>query len=389
MKSVVLRAPMLTQSGYGVHSRQVARWLIEKHESKSIKLFCQCVNWGSTPWKLNQDDENGLIGKVMECSRPAPAQPDISFQIQLPNEWDINLAKFNVGITAGVETDICNPNWIDAINKMDLVIVPSKFTKETLERSGNVKTKIEVIPESFIDEVEDDNLEEYFDFKTDFNYLIFGQLTSNNPEDDRKNIFATVKLLCDMFKDDKDVGLVLKTNGGRGTKIDRLNLNKQITGLIGNIRSGPYPKVYLLHGDLSPTEVTSLYKHKNVKALVSLTRGEGYGLPLLEASACELPVIATNWSGHLDFLNQEKDGFMKVKYDLKNVSDSRVDNNIFIKGAKWAQPQEKSAREAISSLRKYPSIYEKRAKSLARKIKDKYSFTQVKKIYDDVCGEIL
>jgi len=80
MKSVVLRAPMLTQSGYGVHSRQVARWLIEKHESKSIKLFCQCVNWGSTPWKLNQDDENGLIGKVMECSRPAPAQPDISFQ---------------------------------------------------------------------------------------------------------------------------------------------------------------------------------------------------------------------------------------------------------------------------------------------------------------------
>jgi len=380
---------MLTQSGYGVHSRQIARWLMEKHESKKIDLFCQCVNWGSTPWKLNSEDEDGLVGKVMARSLPPQGQTDISFQIQLPNEWDTNLARFNVGVTAGVETDICNPAWIDAVNKMDLVIVPSKFTKETFERSGNVTTEIKVIPESFIDEVVKDELEECFNFKTDFNFLIFGQLTSNNPEDDRKNIYSTVKLLCDMFKDDKDVGLVLKTNGGRGTKIDRLNLKKQISDLISSIRKGPYPKVYLLHGDLSPVEVSSLYKNENVKALVSLTRGEGYGLPLLEAAAAELPIIATNWSGHLDFLTQAKDGFMRVKYDLKEISDSRVDNNIFIKGSKWAQPQEKSARENISTFRKYPSIYEKRSKVLAEKVRGKYSFGQIKKIYDNEFGEIL
>jgi len=389
MKSVILRAPMLTQSGYGVHSRQITRWLIENHDQNKINLFCECVNWGSTPWKVNRDDENGLIGKVMDLSRPSPKNADISFQIQLPNEWDTNLAKFNIGITAGVETDICNPQWIESINKMDLIIVPSKFTKETFEKSGDVKTEIKVIPESFIDEVLETADLGIFDFNTSFNYMIFGQLTSNNPEDDRKNIFSTVKLLCDTFKDDENVGVILKTNGGRGTKIDRLNITKQVTDLISKIRTGSYPKIYLLHGDLSPKEVSALYKNKKIKGLVSLTRGEGYGLPLLEAAAADLPIIATNWSGHLDFLNQAKDGFMKVKYDLKELNPTRLDNNIFMKGARWAQPQEKSATEALLNLRKYPSIYQKRAQKLGKKIRENYSFEQIKKLYDEHCGDLI
>ena len=56
-------------------------------------------------------------------------------QLQLPDEWDSNLAKKNIGVSAFVETDRCNPQWIDKCNEMDAVIVPSKFTDQLKRRN--------------------------------------------------------------------------------------------------------------------------------------------------------------------------------------------------------------------------------------------------------------
>mgnify|MGYP003388122235 CR=1 FL=1 len=387
MKKVVIRGPLITQSGYGVHSRQVARWLIEKSNASQIDLVCQCTNWGTTPWKLDENLDSGLIGEIMKHSRSVNHKFDVSIQIQLPNEWDTKLGSYNVGITAGVETDICNPSWVDSINKMDLVIVPSEFTKKTFINSGKVTTPIKVIPESFIDEILEEDLADPFTFTSDFNFLIFGQLTSTNPQDDRKNIFNTVKTICDTFKNDDDVGIILKTNGGRGTKIDRLNIKNQFESLVDSVRQGPFPKITILHGDLSPKEVASLYRNKKVKCLVSMTRGEGYGLPLLEAAASGLPVIVTGWSGHTDFL--KGDGYLKLKYSLVPVSKSRIDKNIFVDGSKWAEPDVKSTIESLSKFRKYPSMYEKRAKNAAQSIKKEYCFSAIRSQYNEAFGEIL
>ena len=156
---------------------------------------------------------------------------DISFQLQLPNEWNPSLANYNVGLTAAVETDVCNPSWIESCNRMDAVIVPSKHAAECLNRSGKLKNPPIVVPESFCDSILDFSKEQTSvalpRFSTNFNFLIFGQLTGDNPYNDRKNIFFTVKWICETFKDDKDVGIVIKTNVGRNTKIDR-NKTKQI-----------------------------------------------------------------------------------------------------------------------------------------------------------------
>ena len=111
MKKVILRAPVLTQSGYGVHCRQVARWLIEKADKKEINLAIQCVPWGDTTWYMDSDEFDGLIGKIMKYSVATQEKADVSFQVILPNEWDPEIANYNVGITAGVETDRCNPEW--------------------------------------------------------------------------------------------------------------------------------------------------------------------------------------------------------------------------------------------------------------------------------------
>ena len=292
-KNVVIRAPLLSYSGYGVHSRQIFKWL---HEREDIDVRTQVVQWGNTTWMINPNLQNGLVGNIMSRTGiPDRESFDLSFQVQLPDEWDPNLAKFNFGVTAGVETLTCNPGWIEHCNKMDAIIVPSEHTKKCLLNTGHISVPLFVVPESYIEEIEDRNIPPLdIDIKTSFNFLLFGQLTGNNPENDRKNMFYTLKWLCEEFKDDPEVGIIIKTNSGRGTHIDRELTSRMVEAALSNTRKGPYPKVHILHGNMSSREVAGLYRRPDVKCMVALTRGEGFGLPLLEASASGLPVIASN-----------------------------------------------------------------------------------------------
>ena len=96
--------------------------------------------------------------------------------------------------------------------------------------------------------------------------------------------------------------------------------------------------IYLLHGDLAEAEMHSVYNHEKVKCLISLSHGEGFGLPLLESAACGLPVMTTNWSAHLDFLNLGK--FIPINYKLIDIPERKVDGRIFVENTKWAEPLE-------------------------------------------------
>jgi glycosyltransferase involved in cell wall biosynthesis len=387
-KKVLLRGPFLTNSGYGVHSRQLARWAVSRSSDWDVKF--QVLPWGITPWILDRDQESGLIGQIMDRTGINEQDRfDISIQVQLPNEWDHSLARINVGVTAGVETDVCNPEWVPACNKMNAVIVPSSHSRNSFIKTGatGLRSPIYIVPESFYDEILQDPDPLDIDFSTDFNFLIFGQLTGNNPENDRKNIFYTLKWMFEEFKNDSNVGIILKTNSGRTTKIDRAVTERLVRQLTGEARSGVNPRVHLLHGSMSNREVSGLMRHPKVKALVSLTRGEGYGLPILEAAASGLPVIATNWSGYTDFLGQED--FTPVDYTLAPIHKSRVDGKIFVEGARWAQVDEINARKKMRKLYQKPSMPFHRAKEAAKRIKRDFSFESISKKLDETFGEIL
>ena len=387
MKKVLLRAPLLSQSGYGVHSRQVLRYLLQNN----LEVDTQIVPWGITPWCVDAKADNGIVGEALKRSAPGSKKDyDVSLQVQLPNEWDASLAKKNVGITAGVETSFCNPTWTSVhCSKMDLVIVPSLHTKQSMLSQSYTQTDIKVVPETFFDEVlrSPEGLTEIDNLDTDFNFLAVGVLTGLSPENDRKNTMYLIKWFLEEFKDDKEVGLIIKTNQGRETSIDRkltYDLLRQITK---EIRVGDFPRVYLLHGNMDRTDMNSLYKHEKVKAFISATRGEGFGLPFIEAAACDLPVLATGWSAHTEFLNLGK--WISFDYKLKEIPKSRIDNQIFAPGMQWAEVDEIDLKKKMRKFRNSSRIPKEWAVETGKAVREEYSWKKVCEKYDAALGEIL
>jgi len=392
MKTVLLRAPLLSQSGYGVHARQVARWLFDRADKNgNLDITTELLNWGGTPWYVDTYAQNDLIGRCFQASATQKQKKlyDVTIQLQLPNEWCPELGKVNIGMTAGVEADRCNPKWIEHVNKMTLVIVPSEFTKSVFMNSGKVTTPIVVVPEAFFDKILESSTVEPLDFKTDtaFNFLVFGQITGGDAATDRKNLPFTLKWLFEVFADKPDVGIVLKTNMGRYTKADEFLCKQQLTGLLSQVNKGTNPKLYLLHGEMNDEEVVRLYKHPSIKALVTLTHGEGFGLPILEAAASGVPVIASGWSAHTEFLGQGK--YIKVDTKVGAVPPGRFDNEIWMPGSQWGIADEEDFKKRVLKFYENSTIPKQWAEELQGKLLKTHSFQAISTAYDAVLGSVV
>ena len=402
MKNILVVGPLLSISGYGYHSRQIFDYFFNQ---KSVKVNCAILPWGNTSWFVNNTAEDGLIGNIINSAVDIKSitrnEYDLAIHVQLPNEWNTNFAKKNIGVSAYVETDICSKKWIDKTLSMDLVVVPSNFTKNVIINSSSddyqrkiLDKKISVVAEYYhvnFDKKEKNeclNLNKLLNsIKTNFNYLTVGQLTSESEDCDRKNLVETLRYFCNHFKDNKDVGLVLKTSIGRSTTRDKNKTKDIFSNIIKEIKGdSEYPKIYILHGDLSIDELHTLYSHNKVNCYLTLTKGEGYGLPLLESARCGLPIIATNWSGHLDFLNQD---FLQVDYDLVTIPNEKVDNNIFIENSKWAKVKKNSIKKQLEFSQKNYEKINKVAKTLKTKITESFCKKEVIKKYDKIFKEYL
>jgi glycosyltransferase involved in cell wall biosynthesis len=388
MKTVLLRAPLLTHSGYGVHARQIAKWLFRvASETHELDITTESLPWGRCHLIVDPEAEDGIIGQIIQASNNKKNFYDITIQLQLPNEWNPFLGNFNIGVTAGVETDICNPAWIDCINRMDMIVVPSEFTKQTFLNTGEIKVPLVVVPEAFPETFASNPVKLDLGLKTKFNFLLVGQLTGNNTENDRKNLPYSIKWFAETFAGCPDVGVIIKTNSGALTQVDKRNVTGIFSKLVGEVSKPNGPTFYLLHGHMSDEEMHGLYTHPDIKALVTLTHGEGYGLPILEAAACGLPVIATNWSGHLEFLKHGK--FIAIEHTLATIPTSRVDNQIFMPTAKWAMPLEADVKYRLKKFYSGSVMPKQWATELAAKIKELYSFEAVARTYSSLLDKTL
>lgn len=395
----VVRAPCATRSGYGDMSRDIIRHLIE-YDKYDVKVVS--VNWGETP--MNALDPNNPKDKMILdrfLTGPLTRQPELFVTITIPTEFE-QIGKYNIGITAGIETTIAAPQWIVACNKMDVVFTISEHSKNVLMNSkfqqkhpngqmlGNIELQkpVEVL-HNCIDqaifkklEYEADVLpsikETLADIPEKFCYLFVGHWLRGDLGEDRKNVGMLVKVFLETFKQVKDralPALILKTSGGNFSILDKreiLNKIDMIRKTVALAEGQTLPNVYLLHGELSDDEMNSLYNHPKVKAHVSLTKGEGFGRPLLEASVSGKPVIVSGWSGHTDFLNTED--AVLIGGELKPIHQSSVWDGVLIKESSWFAPDLQQAANGMAAVFMDYDNFRKKAHKLGKENFRKFSY---------------
>jgi glycosyltransferase involved in cell wall biosynthesis len=389
-KKLLYVSPILSRSGYGDHAREFAEFLTNHADDYEIHMIG--TPWGHNPQTGLQANEelNDKLKNMFVDSKDVYDFYDVYIQLGLPPEFK-RLGTYNIGITAGVETSKVNLPFIRGCNQMDKVIVPSTFTKESFENSiyenENIKleTNIDVVPEyavsSFYETTPNSPIKELDNINEDFCFLFVGQWTSS-PTDDggRKNISSLIKSFGTAFASyDKRPALVLKTNGTNFSTSDYYDMQGKIKEQLDNFTPEARPNVYLLHGELNAAELKSLYSHDKIKAFATHTRGEGFGRPILEATLCGCPVIAPNWSGHLDFLDSDKS-------ELVNCSQIKVgiSNDLFCEDSTWANINETDSANSMKKIFDDYDTHKKQAVLLQKTNLKKFSKESVFKQYEEL-----
>lgn len=401
-KTCIISCPIDTYSGYGARSRDLAKALINLYPDWDIKLLSQ--RWGNTRFGyLLNHNESDLVSKLIGSFE---GSPDVWIQVTIPNEFK-SAGKYNIGITAGIETTVADYTWIQGCNRMNLVLVSSKHSKDVLtqytyelkdNKSGQVdklKTSVPVevlfegvditkyFPQS---DVKDSEIGIALDAMPESSaFLILGHWLQGSFGQDRKNMGGTIKAFLEAFKDrPSPPALVIKTQSATASITDRASMLEKIREAISKVSAKTLPNVYLMHGELSDSDVNSLYNHPKIKAMITLFKGEGFGRPLLEFAAVNKPIICSYWSGPVDFLDNEFTYFVGGKLEL--VHKSALAANIILENSSWFTANE---AEAIKAYKEVYTKYNKAIVSAKRqgyKVRTKFSMEsmeqELKKLLD-------
>jgi glycosyltransferase involved in cell wall biosynthesis len=364
----IISCPIDTYSGYGARSRDLVKSIIEL-DKYDVKILSQ--RWGQTPFGFVNDHpewhflKNHMINSLNQ-------KPDIWAQITVPNEFQA-IGKFNIGFTAGIETTLCAAPWIEGMNRMDLNIVSSEHSKQvflnskfnkvdpkTNQNIGVVEMQkpIEVLLEganlNIYKPIEEDEITELNLLKDinsipeDFAFLSVGHWMQGSMGEDRKNIGVTLKSFYETFKNKKkQPALILKTSSVNSSYMDRREIMKRVNAVRSSCE-GKLPNVYILHGNFTNEEMNELYNHPKIKAMVSHTRGEGFGRPLLEFSLVNKPIICSGWSGQLDFL--QNDFTLLLQGALTNVHPSAQQKDMILAESQWFQPNPQEIHRAYKEI---------------------------------------
>jgi len=399
-----ISCPIDTYSGYGARSRDLVKAIIDV-DKYNVKVIPQM--WGNTPWGFIGDNpEWGFLKKYLWDQPQLPKQPEVWMQITIPSEFQ-PIGKFNIGVTAGIETTISPGDWIEGINRMDLTLTSSEHSKKvfidtvlakvdqrTNQQIGEAKVEkpIEVLFEGANTEIyksldKVDSFPELNDIKEKFAFLFVGHWINGNLGEDRKNVGLLVKAFYEVFKGKKDKpALILKTSQVGSSYLDRDEILKRINLIKKTVNSTDLPNIYVLHGEFSDTEMNELYNHSKIKAMVNFTKGEGYGRPLLEFSLSKKPIITTNWSGQIDFLHSEFTTLLPGT--LTDVHPSAA-NQWLLKESQWFSVDLGRAGIAIKDVFEDYKKYIDGAKRQAYRSKTEFSWDKMKDKVDELLTQYL
>ena len=388
-QNLVISCPASSRSGYGDHSRDIIRSLIAM-DKFNVSVMDQ--RWGNCPRTgLLTDDQ---ITPLLLPPGPLKGQPDIWIQVTVPNEFQ-PIGKFNIGITAGIETDRVAPEWIDGINRMDMNIVPSHHSKLVFEQThydkknqaGEVVGKLKMekpmhvvfegLDVDIFDKSDDASFNGIDHIPEAFCFLVVGHWLSGDATHDRKDLSGTIQTFIHTFKGrDVKPAMVLKTSTATLSVTDREQILQRVRSIQAQsgIPLDNQPNIYLLHGDLTAEEMNGLYNHKKIKAMVSLTHGEGFGRPLLEFSVTGKPTVATDWSGHVDFLGNYT---FKVPGKLQSVHPSALMKGAIVEGSQWFYADYGYASKLLKNIYKQYKTQLSISRKQRKFVKDNFSLTDM------------
>ncbi len=405
-QQILVTGPVKTRSGYGNHARDICRALIDLDK---YDVIINSVRWGNTPMNALEDgnSHHEAIKSRLLTSPQLQKQPDLHLHIVVPNEFT-PVAKKNIGVTAGIETTIPVPQWIEGMNRMDMNIVTSEFTKqgfanasfefkdEQTGQSGNLKTikPMEVLfegvdtDEYFETKTMDEYITDAFNkINTEWNFLFTGHWLQGGMGEDRKDIGMLINVFCETFKNQMYMpGLILKTSSASFSVLDREDMLNRIRNIKKQI-SGKLPNIYLLHGELTDSQMNQLYNHPKVKSHVSFTHGEGFGRPLLEACQSGKPVIASGFSGQVDFLNQNYATLLGGS--MTKVPEGSFPKEMLFEESKWFTVNYQQASQVLMDVFKNYSKYLVKSKQLQLYTKNTFNFEKMKYKLDDIITKIL
>jgi len=390
---LLFRGPVKSRSGYGSHSRDILKSFYD------LNLFDIKIDsslWGVTPLTALENTNkfhnwiNSNIVNQIERS------PDIYVQVTVPNEFR-RLGTFNIGITAGIETTVAPKDWIDGCNRMDLIITTSKFSRDVLLstvynetdkitgkiiKQHRIEKPVVVLFEGIDTEIYNNTYTNFeLDIKSDFAFLFVGHWLKGELGEDRKDVGMLIKSFAEAFNDSNNKpALILKTSSSTFSIKERENMRKRIKSLVDNIKNPP--SIYLLFGELTEQEMNQLYNHPKIKSMVTITKGEGFGRPLLEFSMTGKPIIASNWSGHKDFLPMDKS--ILIGGRLRTVHPSVVDDFI-VQDSKWFTSNYEEFKESMKIVKKEYDQFLVRSESLRIENSEKFSLSKM----TEKLGEIM
>lgn len=403
----IMQAPVSSRSGYGDHARDIAIALINSYESEWDIQFID-TRWGSCPrngLKSDIESHHSIVNRMVLDPNSLTQQPDIFIHLTVPNEFQ-PIGKFNIGITAGIETTLCSREWVEGMNRMNMVIVPSEHAKSVfvntiwnenapngqLQRQIKTTVPIEVLFEGIDTNIFDGKKPEKYSstikdvfrhIPETFCYLFVGHWIKGDIGHDRKDIGMLVKSFYETFKNmDKTPALILKTSGATMSAMDRYEIMQKLDAVKASMMANKLPNVYLVHGELTPSEINELYNHGKVKVHVSFTKGEGFGRPLLEASTSGKPIMAPLWSGQVDFL--PKDLIIPLPGTLNRIHASAVWKNVLIPESQWHTVNYGFAGHAMKELFSNYSKYTPNAKKLAKLNSSKFTLVNMTKKFKEI-----
>ncbi len=400
----VLQGPVASRSGYGDHAFQIATALIQ-WDKFDVKIAP--TRWGGCPNTMLDDETRPWVKEIKSriLTTPLQSQPEMFVQVSIPNEFQ-PIGKFNVGITAGIETTVPRVEWIEGLNRMNVNIVPSKFSKDVFEAAAFTKKHqngqeehIKMVKPMFVafEGIDmdiykkggptDQAINSTFDgIDEDFVFLFVGHWLSGGLGADRKDVGMLIKVFSEVFKDKKKKpALVLKTSGASFSNVDKHDILKKIHNIRKDIK-GDLPNVYIIHGDLTQVQLNALYNHPKVKAHVSFTHGEGFGRPLLEASVSGKPVIASEWSGQLDFL--PKDLAVLLPGTVSPIPESAV-NEWLIKESAWFNVNYSVAAQKLDDVFNNYKNYTKNADTLGKINSEKFTLDGGNKVLIEILKSVV